>query len=66
MGLFCVLPSTLAVAINFAVMGWFGIPLGVCHLHVRRHDPRIGVDFAIHLLEGYDQARANGLSSPRL
>jgi predicted RND superfamily exporter protein len=28
-GIYCVVPSALAVLINFAVMGWFGIPLGV-------------------------------------
>ena len=28
-GIYCVIPSTLAVLINFAVMGWMNIPLGV-------------------------------------
>ena len=37
-GVYCLLPSALAVLIKFAVMGWLGIPLGVADLNVRRHD----------------------------
>ncbi len=61
-GVYCVLPSTLAVVINFAVMGWFGIPLGVATSMFAGMTLGIGVDFAIHVLEGYGQMRANGLS----
>src|SRR4029078_2819863 len=28
-GIYCVLPCCLGVLLNFAVMGWMGIPLGV-------------------------------------
>src|SRR6185436_14892431 len=61
-GIFCVLPSTLAVVINFAVMGWFGIPLGVATSMFAGMTLGLGVDFAIHLLEGHEQARARGLA----
>jgi hypothetical protein len=61
-GVYCVLPSTLAVVINFAVMGWFGIPLGVATSMFAGMTLGIGVDFAIHVLEGYGLARADGLS----
>lgn len=63
-GVYCVLPSTLAVVINFAVMGWFGIPLGVATSMFAGMTLGIGVDFAIHVLEGYGLAQANGLSQP--
>lgn len=59
-GIFCVLPSALAVLINFAVMGWFGIPLGVATSMFAGMTLGIGVDFAIHVVEGYSQARSAG------
>jgi len=62
-GVYCVLPSTLAVLINFAVMGWFDIPLGVATSMFAGMTLGIGVDFAIHVLEGYSTAQAGGLSS---
>jgi predicted RND superfamily exporter protein len=59
-GIYCVLPSTLAVLINFAVMGWFNIPLGVATSMFAGMTLGIGVDFAIHVVEGYGLARAAG------
>jgi predicted RND superfamily exporter protein len=59
-GVFCVLPSALAVLLNFAVMGWTGIPLGVATSMFAGMTLGIGVDFAIHLLEGYELASAAG------
>ena len=61
-GVYCVVPSALAVGINFAVMGWFNIPLGVATSMFAGMTLGIGVDFAIHLVEGYDSARAAGAS----
>ena len=61
-GIYCVLPSTLAVVINFAVMGWFGIPLGVATSMFAGMTLGIGVDFAVHVLEGYGHSRAKSLS----
>ncbi len=61
-GVYCVLPSALAVLINFAVMGWFGIPLGVATSMFAGMTLGLGVDFAIHLLEGFGAARAQGLA----
>lgn len=59
-GLYCVLPSALAVAINFAVLGWFGIPLGVATSMFAGMTLGIGVDFAIHLLEGWRREQEAG------
>ena len=60
-GLLCVLPCALAVLINFAVMGWTGMPLGVATSMFAGMTLGIGVDYAIHLLERYRLARRRGL-----
>jgi predicted RND superfamily exporter protein len=59
-GVYCVLPSLLAVALNFAVMGWVGMPLGVATSMFAGMTLGMGVDFAIHLLERFQSARAGG------
>ena len=59
-GFFCLLPSLLAVVIKFAFMGWTEIPLGVATSMFAAMTLGIGVNCAIHLLEGFDQARATG------
>jgi hypothetical protein len=50
-GLFCVAPAGLAVYANFAVMGMWGIPLGVATSMFSGVTIGVGVDFAIHLME---------------
>lgn len=59
-GVFCALPSALAVLIKFAVMGWLGIPLGVATSMFAAMTLGIGVNCAIQLLEAHAQARAAG------
>jgi hypothetical protein len=63
-GVYCVLPSALAVLIKLAVMGWVGIPLGVATSMFAAMTLGLGVNCAIHLLEGCGQARANGMPPP--
>ena len=63
-GLYCLLPSLLAVVIKFAVMGWADIPLGVATSMFAAMTLGIGVNCTIHLLEGFSQARAAGKSTP--
>jgi predicted RND superfamily exporter protein len=53
LGCCCVLPSTVAVLINFACMGWLDIPLGVATSMFAGMTLGIGVDFAIHQVEAY-------------
>jgi uncharacterized protein len=62
-GLYCLLPSLLAVLIKFAVMGWVDIPLGVATSMFAAMTLGIGVNCAIHLLEGFSQAQAAGKST---
>jgi predicted RND superfamily exporter protein len=59
-GIFCVLPSALAVLVKFAVMGWAGIPLGVATSMFAAMTLGIGVNCAIQLLEAHSQSRAAG------
>ena len=61
-GIYCLLPSLLAVLVKFAVMGWADIPLGVATSMFAAMTLGIGVNCTIHLLEGFNQARAGGLS----
>jgi len=60
-GFYCLLPSLLAVAVKLAVMGWTDIPLGVATSMFAAMTLGIGVNCAIHLLEGFEQARGAGL-----
>jgi predicted RND superfamily exporter protein len=62
-GVYCVLPSALAVVIKFAVMGWAGVPLGVATSMFAAMTLGIGVNCAIQLLESYRQAREAGAPS---
>jgi predicted RND superfamily exporter protein len=59
-GFYAVIPSTLAVAINFAVMGCMNIPLGVATSMFAGMTLGIGVDFATHVLEGCTLAQEAG------
>jgi predicted RND superfamily exporter protein len=61
-GIYAVVPCALSVLINFAAMGWFNIPLGVATSMFAAMTLGIGVDFAIHVLEGFQASRAHGLS----
>jgi len=62
-GLYAVIPCTLSIVINFAVMGWLNIPLGVATSMFAAMTLGIGVDFAIHVLEGFTLSRERGLTS---
>ncbi|MCH9035160.1 MAG: MMPL family transporter [Planctomycetes bacterium] len=62
-GMLCVLPCGFAVLVNFAAMGWFGVPLGVATSMFAGMTLGIGVDYAIHLLERFRRARESGLDT---
>ncbi|NOS99746.1 MAG: MMPL family transporter [Phycisphaerales bacterium] len=51
LGLFAIIPCGVAVLLNFAFMGWTGIPLGVATSMFAGMTLGIGVDYAIHLCE---------------
>ncbi|MBK8268641.1 MAG: MMPL family transporter [Planctomycetes bacterium] len=59
-GLLAVLPCSLAVAVNFAVMGWLDIPIGVATSMFASMTLGIGVDHAVHLIERFREERSHG------
>lgn len=64
-GFLCVIPSLLAVLLNFAIMGWVGMPLGVATSMFSSMTLGMGVDYAIHFLQSYRQHLAAGdLAAP--
>ena len=59
-GLYAILPASLAVLWTFGLMGWLGIPLGVATSMFCAITLGIGVDYAIHFVERFRAARAEG------
>lgn len=65
LGLYCVLPCSIAVLVNFAVMGLVGMPLGVATSMFSAMTMGIGVDYAIHFTAGVRLAAERGLPLPQ-
>ncbi|QDV89587.1 MMPL family protein [Phycisphaerae bacterium RAS2] len=63
-GLLSILPCVVAVPVNFALMGWCGIPLGVATSMFTAMTIGIGVDYAIHFIERYRREIAAGRDAP--
>ena len=63
-GLACVLPTTIAVAWTFGLMGWLGIPLGVATSIFCAVTLGIGDDYSIHFLQRFQAAEAAGAARP--
>ncbi len=57
----CVVPAAFAVLLNFAAMGWLGIPLGVATSMFAGMTLGVGVDYAIHLLARASSLRREGM-----
>ncbi|HEY3572174.1 MAG TPA: MMPL family transporter [Thermoanaerobaculia bacterium] len=60
-GLLCVLPAAFAVLLNFAALGWWGVPLGVATSMFAGMTLGVGVDYAIHLLDRMERLGRRGL-----
>ncbi|MDP7039520.1 MAG: MMPL family transporter, partial [Myxococcota bacterium] len=56
-----VLPSTLAIWLLYALMGLWGMPLGVATSMFGGISIGLGVDYAVHFLERYRQNLSRGL-----
>jgi len=52
-GIFGIIPLSLSLLINFAVMGFMGIRLDITTAMVASITIGIGIDYAIHFLSGY-------------
>jgi predicted RND superfamily exporter protein len=62
-GRLCVVPAAFAVLLDFAAMGWLGIPLGVATSMFAGMTLGVGVDYAIHLLARAERLRQEGLGN---
>jgi len=60
-GWLCVVPAAFAVLLDFAAMGWLGIPLGVATSMFAGMTLGVGVDYAIHLLACAERLWRDGL-----
>ncbi len=62
-GIFCTIPVSLTVILNFGVMGWFKIPLDIASAIIASIAIGIGIDYAIHFFNRYKEELAIGKSS---
>ena len=62
-GAFTVLPVAIATILNFGLMGWFGVRLGVTTALLSSMGIGIGVDYAIHFVFRYRMDRFSGMSA---
>ncbi|MDA3938537.1 MAG: MMPL family transporter [Spirochaetia bacterium] len=62
-GIFCVLPVSLTVILNFGIMGWFKIPLDIATAMVSSIAIGIGIDYAIHFFNRYKEELVLGRTS---
>ena len=61
-GIFCTIPVSLTVVLNFGIMGWFKIPLDVASAVIASIAIGIGIDYAIHFFNRYKEELTIGKS----
>ena len=61
-GLFALIPISIAVIVNFGVMGWVGIKLDIATAIIASITIGIGIDDTIHFLNTFRHFRSLGLS----
>lgn len=61
-GIIGIVPIALTAVVNFAVMGFLGIPLSSATALITSIAIGIGVDYAIHFLEHYSNVRLEGMA----
>jgi len=59
-GLLTVIPVTVATVLNFGMLGWTGVSLGVTTSLMSSMGIGIGVDYAIHFVLRYQRTRSMG------
>lgn len=60
-GVLTAMPVLVATALNFGLLGWFGIPLGVTTAVLSSIAIGIGVDYAIHFVVRFRDCIAKGV-----
>lgn len=58
-GLFSLIPISIAILINFGVMGWFKIPLNIGTVAIAAIAVGIGIDYAVHFVSRLQAESAN-------
>lgn len=61
-GVLVLLPLLIAVAVNFGVLGWLGIPLNIPTSLISAMAVGIGADYAIYLISRYREERRKDAS----
>lgn len=61
-GIFCTIPISLTVLLNFGIMGWFKIPLDIASATIASIAIGIGIDYAIHFFHRYKEELTIGKS----
>ena len=59
-GLYAIVPVAVATIVNFGVLAWVGIPLGVTTALISSIAIGIGIDYAIHFMVRYQRASQAG------
>jgi uncharacterized protein len=65
-GLACIVPTVVAVAWTFGVMGWLGVGLGVATAMFSAVTLGMGVDYGIHYFERFQAFARAGVPRPDL
>jgi len=65
-GLFSILTVSVALLLNFGVMGWFGIPLDIATTLISSIAIGIGVDDSIHFILRYKRTMSENGTDPAL
>ncbi len=61
-GLLALIPMSVAVLVNFGIMGWFGVALDMTTSVIAAVTIGIGIDDTIHFMNNFRQNRSKGLS----
>lgn len=62
-GIFCTIPISFTVILNFGIMGWFKIPLDITSAMIASIAIGIGIDYAIHFFSRYKEEILIGKSA---
>ena len=62
-GFLMLMPVGIATVLNFGMLGWIGVPLGVTTALMSSIAIGIGVDYAIHFVAAYRRERSSGVNA---
>lgn len=59
-GIFCIIPITLTILLNFIVMYWTNVPLDMVTAMIASIGIGVGIDYSIHFFNRYKVEKGNG------